>query len=62
MNVYDDNGETGGLGIVAGIFDRLRVDEKRKMEWFKVWEKIDADMSRTMEYEEFVKYFDLQPD
>ena len=27
-----------------------------------MWEKIDVDMSRTMEYDEFIRYFDLQPD
>jgi len=48
------------VGIVGELFEKLRVTEKRKMEWFKVWEKIDVDMSRTMEYDEFVAYFDLQ--
>jgi len=47
---------------VGELFEKLRVTEKRKMEWFKVWEKIDVDMSRTMEYDEFIAYFDLQPD
>ena len=48
MNVYDDG---DGVGVVKELFEKLRINEKRKMAWFKVWEKIDVDMSRTMEYD-----------
>ena len=51
-NVYDDG---LGIGAVSSMFEELRVTAHDWKEWFKVWEKIDVDLSRTMEYGEFIK-------
>ena len=43
-HMYEDE-----IGVTEAAFDLLRVEVDRQLEWFRLWEDIDEDLSRTME-------------
>ena len=37
------------IGVTEAAFERLRIEVDKQIDWFKLWEVIDEDLSRTME-------------
>ena len=37
------------IGVTEAAFERLRIEVDKQIDWFRLWEEIDEDLSRTME-------------